>query len=77
MDSMRSHPTFGPYFALPNKPVHKDGLEEQPIPVLSLDPKDPRIEQVQEESELDPYSVGRSRKISTRQVNQSWHYMMN
>lgn len=56
MQVVQSHPTLGPLFAPTPRPVHKDGLEEQPIPVLALDHKDPRIDQAKEESELDPYS---------------------
>ncbi|KAF2351044.1 Anoctamin [Trinorchestia longiramus] len=55
IQELRAHKTLGPYFAPPSRPVHQDGVEEQPIPVLALDSKDPRIEQSTEEGELDIY----------------------
>ena len=57
LEKLREHPTFGHHFEEPTRIVHKDGLEEQPIPVMSLDSKDPRIEQAREEGELDTYTV--------------------
>lgn len=39
------------------RPVHTAPAEEEPVPVLSLDAKDPRILQAKEEADLDPYEV--------------------
>ncbi|XP_076045880.1 anoctamin-10-like isoform X2 [Oratosquilla oratoria] len=36
--------------------VHKDSAEDEPVPVLALDPKDPRVAQAGEEASLDPYT---------------------
>ncbi|KAA0201315.1 hypothetical protein HAZT_HAZT002595, partial [Hyalella azteca] len=55
VQEVRAHKTLGTYFTPPARPVHEDAVEEQPIPVLSLDVKDPRITQAREEGELDVY----------------------
>ena len=39
--------------------VHSAPLEDQPVPVLTLDPKDPRIKQAKEEESLEPYTVSK------------------
>lgn len=57
LGKLRSHPSLGSYFNPAKRPVHTDGLEEQPIPVLALDSKDPRIEQAREEAQLQSYEV--------------------
>ncbi|KAB7497492.1 Anoctamin-10 [Armadillidium nasatum] len=53
---LKKHPWTEGFFVEPVKPVHSSVYEEQQVPVLSLDSKDPRILQAKEEAELDPYS---------------------
>ncbi|RXG70154.1 TELO2-interacting protein 1-like protein [Armadillidium vulgare] len=53
---LKEHPWTEGFFVEPVKPVHSSVYEEQQVPVLSLDSKDPRILQAKEEAELDPYS---------------------
>lgn len=57
MAKLKEHPWTEGFFVEPVKPVHSSVYEEQQVPVLSLDSKDPRILQAKEEAELDPYSV--------------------
>ncbi|XP_050696718.1 anoctamin-10-like, partial [Eriocheir sinensis] len=52
---LRRHPWTSPLFEEPVKLVHGLGPEDDPITVLALDPKDPRITQAKEEADLDPY----------------------
>ncbi|XP_071538291.1 anoctamin-10 isoform X2 [Panulirus ornatus] len=52
---LRNHPLTEKFFTEVVRPVHTAPPEEEPVPVLSLDPKDPRITQAKEEADLDPY----------------------
>ncbi|XP_069954159.1 anoctamin-10 [Cherax quadricarinatus] len=52
---LRNHPLTERFFLEVVRPVHSAPLEEEPVPVLSLDSKDPRITQAKEEADLDPY----------------------
>ncbi|XP_069157510.1 anoctamin-10 isoform X2 [Procambarus clarkii] len=53
--TLRKHPLTERFFVEVVRPVHAAPLEEEPVPVLALDPKDPRITQAKEEADLDPY----------------------
>ncbi|XP_063611277.1 anoctamin-10-like isoform X1 [Penaeus indicus] len=55
MAFLRDHPLTAKFFLRVVKPVHTAPPEEEPVPVLALDPKDPRITQAKEEADLDPY----------------------
>ncbi|ROT73584.1 Anoctamin-10 [Penaeus vannamei] len=52
---LRQHPLTAKFFHRVVKSVHTAPPEEEPVPVLALDPKDPRITQAKEEADLDPY----------------------
>uniref|UniRef100_A0A6A7FSV7 Anoctamin n=2 Tax=Hirondellea gigas TaxID=1518452 RepID=A0A6A7FSV7_9CRUS len=56
MEQLSQNPSLAPYVAPVPRPVYRDGVEAQPIPVLSLDHKDPRIQQAKEEGQMDPYT---------------------
>ncbi|XP_042211226.1 anoctamin-10-like isoform X2 [Homarus americanus] len=55
MTVLRNHSLTEKFFVEVVRPVHTAPLEEEPVPVLALDPKDPRITQAKEEASLDPY----------------------
>lgn len=55
MTQLREHPLTARLFKEAVRPVHSCPMEEEPVPVLALDPKDPRITQAKEEIDLDPY----------------------
>lgn len=54
---LREHPLTARFFEETVRPINSCPLEEEPVPVLALDPKDPRITQAKEEADLDPYLV--------------------
>ncbi|XP_066945704.1 anoctamin-10 isoform X3 [Macrobrachium rosenbergii] len=53
--NLKKHPLTAKLFEDVAKPLHGAPLEEQPVSILVLDPKDPRIIQAKEEADLDPY----------------------
>lgn len=55
VSQVRSLPLTGKFFDEIVRPVHSAPTEEEPVSVLALDPKDPRITQAKEEADLDPY----------------------
>lgn len=52
---LKEHPLTERFLVEEKRPVHKATSQEDPVPVLSLDLKDPRILQAKEEADLDPY----------------------
>lgn len=57
---LKEHPWTEAFFIQESRPVHYPPIEDQQVPVLSLDSKDPRILQAKEESELELYGVSHS-----------------
>lgn len=55
VSQLRSHPLTSKFFQEIVKPLRSAPPEEEPVSVLALDPKDPRIVQAKEEADLDPY----------------------
>ncbi|CAL4119685.1 unnamed protein product [Meganyctiphanes norvegica] len=55
IEGLRKHPVTGKVFGDLVRPIHSAPLEEEPVPVLSLDPKDVRIQQAKEEEDLEAY----------------------
>ncbi|XP_064097661.1 anoctamin-10-like isoform X1 [Macrobrachium nipponense] len=53
--NLKKHPLTAKLFEDVAKPLRGAPLEEQPVSILVLDPKDPRIIQAREEADLDPY----------------------
>lgn len=71
LTQLRAHPLTARLFEEAVRPVHSCPLEEEPVPVLALDPKDPRITQAKEEADLDPYLVSDRIQITGCMVNEA------
>jgi len=55
IDGLSKNPLTGKVFGEMVRPIHSAPLEEEPVPVLALDPKDSRIQQAKEEEDLEEY----------------------
>ena len=57
LNKIKNDKILGKLFDDVVRPIRSCPPEDMPVPILTLDPKDPRIVQAKEEDDLDPYTV--------------------